>query len=183
MAKYISEVLVSEEQIKEMCRRLGEEISRDYEGKKLVLVCVLKGAVLFLADLMREIKVPLTIDFMSVSSYSGTKSSGVVKIIKDLDQEIEGKDILIVEDVVDTGLTLAYLKELLATRNPASVAVCTAFDKPECRKVEVEVEYTGLAIPNAFVVGYGLDYRQAYRELPYVAVLGDDGEEDVNEKK
>ncbi len=177
MGKVISKELVTREQIQEMCRRVGREISRDYQGKDLILIAVLKGAVVFLSDLMREIDVPLTIDFMSVSSYSGTKSSGVVKIIKDIDQDIAGKDVLIVEDVVDTGLTLRHLKKLLATRGPASIRLCTAFDKPDCRVVDVDVDYIGMAIPNEFVVGYGLDYKQLYRQLPYVAVLADDGKD------
>lgn len=177
MGKYIEKTLVSREELKSMCERLGRQISHDYAGKEIVLICVLKGGVVFLTDLMREIDLPLTIDFMSVSSYSGTKSTGVVRIIKDVDQDIQGKHVLLIEDIVDTGLTLAHLKELLKTRNPASIAVCSAFDKPDCRQVEVDVEYIGCSLPNAFVVGYGLDYQQKYRNIPYVAVLADDGKE------
>ena len=175
MAKYIDKILVSEEEIKAMVKRMGEEITRDYAGKELFLICVLKGGVIFLTDIMRAIDLPLTIDFMSVSSYSGTKSTGVVRIIKDVDQSIEGKHVLIVEDIIDSGLTLSHLKELLATRKPASIAVCSAFDKPACKEVEVNCEYLGISLPDAFVVGYGLDYNQQYRNLPYVAVLADDG--------
>lgn len=177
MGKVIEKTLVSRDELKSMCEYLGKKITEDYAGKEIILICVLKGGVVFLTDLMREIDLPLTIDFMSVSSYSGTKSTGVVRIIKDVDQDIQGKHVLIVEDIVDTGLTLAHLKELLSTRNPASIAVCSAFDKPDCRKVDVKVEYVGRSLPDEFVVGYGLDYQQRYRNIPYVAVLADDGKE------
>lgn len=177
MGKVVCKTLISREELQAMCQRLGKEISRDYQGKEIVLIGVLRGAAVFLTDLMREIDLPLTIDFMSVSSYSGTSSTGVVKINKDLEQSIEDKHIIIVEDVVDSGLTLSHLKDLLETRNPASIALCSAFDKPNCRKVDVSVDYVGATLPDEFVVGYGLDYQQLYRNLPYVAVLGDDGKE------
>lgn len=173
MSKYIRKILLSEDEIRQMVEKVGKNISRDYAGKKPVLIGVLKGSLIFMADLMRALDIPCTIDFLSVSSYSGTKSSGIVKINRDVDCEIEGRDVILVEDVVDTGLTLDYLRELLLQRKPASIAVCAAFDKPECRKIPVTVEYVGAVIPNEFVVGYGLDYNQDYRELPYLAVLAD----------
>jgi len=172
MINDIQEVLYSEETIAEMVKRVGAEISRDYKGKNLLLVSVLKGSVAFMADLMRAIDIPVRIDFMSVSSYgSGTKTSGVVKIIKDLDIELEGYDILIVEDILDSGKTLHYLVNMLKNRNPASIEVCTLFDKPERREVDVFAKYKGCDIPDAFIVGYGLDYDEKYRNLPYVGIL------------
>ena len=171
MCQEIERILVSKEEIQEICKRLGAEITEDYQGKKLILICVLKGAFVFLADLIREIDLPCEVDFMSVSSYSGQHSTGVVKIVKDLDSDISGKHVLIVEDIVDSGLTLKHLSELLKTRNPASVRICTAFDKPERRKVEIFVDYIGLEIPDEFIVGYGLDLDEYYRNLPEVAVL------------
>mgnify|MGYP002735252178 CR=1 FL=1 len=178
MAKYISKVLVTEEQIREICTRLGKAITDDYQGKEILLICVLRGAVVFMADLMREIDIPCEIDFMSVSSYSGTKSSGVVKIVKDLDCDIEGRDVIIVEDIVDSGLTLSHLKELLETRNPSSIRIATCFDKPDRRRADVHVDYIGMKIPDEFIVGYGLDYEGKYRNLPEVCVLADDGLEE-----
>lgn len=175
MSKTIKRILIPQDDIQLMCRRLGEQISHDYQGKEIILIGVLKGAFVFMADLARHISVPVRIDFMSVSSYgSGTRTSGVVRITKDLDSDISGKHIIVVEDIVDTGLTLNHLRELLSTRNPASIALCTAFDKPDRRKVEIEVEYTGLRIPDEFIVGYGLDFDGKYRNLPDVAVLGDE---------
>lgn len=175
MSKSIKRILIPQADIAVMCRRLGEQISHDYQGKEIILIGVLKGAFVFMADLARHINVPVRIDFMSVSSYgSGTRTSGVVRITKDLDTDITGKHIIVVEDIVDTGLTLKHLRELLSTRNPASIALCTAFDKPDRRKVEIEVEYTGLRIPDEFIVGYGLDFDGKYRNLPDVAVLGDE---------
>lgn len=172
MINDIQEVLYSEETIAEMVKRVGAEISRDYKGKNLMLVSVLKGSVAFMADLMRAIDIPVRIDFMSVSSYgSGTKTSGVVKIIKDLDIELEGYDLLIVEDILDSGKTLHYLVNMLKNRNPASIEVCTLFDKPERREVDVYAKYKGCNIPDAFIVGYGLDYDEKYRNLPYVGIL------------
>ena len=168
MINDIQEVLYSEETIAEMVKRVGAEISRDYKGKNLMLVSVLKGSVAFMADLMRAIDIPVRIDFMSVSSYgSGTKTSGVVKIIK----ELEGYDLLIVEDILDSGKTLHYLVNMLKNRNPASIEVCTLFDKPERREVDVYAKYKGCNIPDAFIVGYGLDYDEKYRNLPYVGIL------------
>ncbi len=173
MINDIEKVLLSEEQLKEIVERLGKEISNDYKDKKLVLVSVLKGSVIFMADLMRAITIPCTIDFMSVSSYgSGTKTSGVVKIIKDLDAEvINGADLLIVEDILDSGVTLEYLMKVLSVRNPNSIKICTLLDKPERRKAEVYATYSGAQIPDAFVVGYGLDYDEKYRNLPFVGAL------------
>ena len=173
MINDIEKVLLSEKQLKDIVKRLGAEITEDYKDKKLVLVSVLKGSVVFMADLMREIKVPCNIDFMSVSSYgSGTKTSGVVKIIKDLDAEVvNGADLLIVEDILDSGVTLEYLMKVLSVRNPNSIKICTLLDKPERRKANVFADYSGAEIPDAFVVGYGLDYDEKYRNLPFVGAL------------
>lgn len=188
MENDIKEVLLSQEQLKKIVESLGERISKDYEGKELILVSVLKGSVVFMGDLMRAIKIPCYIDFMSVSSYgSGTTSTGVVKIIKDLDTNvIEGKNLLIVEDILDSGRTLNYLKHYLGARNPESIKICTLLDKPDRRDPKLvdtlEVDYSGATIPDAFVVGYGLDYNEKYRSLPYVGILkpsvygGDKGE-------
>jgi hypoxanthine phosphoribosyltransferase len=171
-ANSIGQILVGEDDLERRIRELGAEISRDYEGRDLVLVGILKGAVLFLSDLLRRIEVPAEVDFMAVASYgNATKSSGVVQILKDLEEPIEGRDVLIVEDIVDTGLTLRYLQETLQGRNPRSLEVCALLSKPEAQVVEVAVRYVGFEIPNEFVVGYGLDYQQQYRGLPYVGVL------------
>ena len=170
----ILRVLYSEEELEAKCAELGAQISKDYEGKNLLLVSVLKGAVVFMTDLMRHITVPCSIDFMVVSSYgSGVKTSGVVKIVKDLDADLAGKDLLIVEDILDTGMTLHYLKQLLQDRNPNSIRIATLLDKPERRRpgITLKPDYVGFTIPNAFVVGYGLDYNEHYRNLPYVGVL------------
>ena len=169
----IERVLVSEEELSKIVKKLGAQITEDYRDKNLVLVSVLKGSVVFMADLMREIKVPCTIDFMSVSSYgSGTKTSGVVKIIKDLDTDVvEGADLLIVEDILDSGITLEYLIKVLSARNPKSVRICTLLDKPERRKANVRADYAGTQVPDAFVVGYGLDFNEKYRNLPYIGAL------------
>ncbi len=172
MLQDIEEVLVSEKQIEEIVARIGGEISRDYQDKNLLLVSVLKGSVVFMADLMRAITIPARIDFMATSSYgSGVKSSGVVKIVKDLDLELKGYDIVIVEDILDSGKTLQYLTRLLRSRGPRSIQICTLFDKPERREVEVTPTYVGAQIPDAFIVGYGLDYDEKYRNLPFVGVL------------
>lgn len=172
MHKDIEKVLFSAEQLHEITERIGEQVSFDYQGKNLLLVSVLKGSVVFMADLMRAIKIPCRIDFMSVSSYgAGTKTSGVVKITKDLDINLEGYDLLIVEDILDSGMTLHYIIEMLKARHPASVRVCTLFDKPERRVAEVHADYVGAQVPDAFIVGYGLDYDQRYRNLPFVGVL------------
>ncbi len=168
----MKEILYSEEFIVDMVERLGKEITTDYQGKNLLLVSVLKGSIAFMADLMRQINLPLRIDFMSVSSYgAGTKSSGSVKIIKDLDIPLEGYDIIVVEDILDSGKTLHSLMKILKSRNPKSIEICTLFDKPERREVEVFAKYVGTNIPDAFIVGYGLDYDEKYRNLPFVGVL------------
>ena len=166
------EVMVSEEEVNARIKALGEQISRDYAGRQIHLVCVLKGGSFFMCELAKRITVPVSLDFMSVSSYGGeTKSSGVVKIVKDLDEPIQDKDVLIVEDIVDSGRTLSYLMEMLRDRMPKSLRLCTLLDKPDRRVVPVEVNYTGFQIPDAFVVGYGLDYDQRYRNLPYIGVI------------
>ena len=167
----IAGVLISEEEIKEICKRLGEQISKDYEGKKLLLVSVLKGAVVFMADLMRNITCDCEIDFMAVSSYSGTKTTGVVKFKKDLDIDPDGRDILIVEDILDSGITLAYLKQVLLQRNAKSIKICTFLDKPANRKADIKAEYVGKEVPDEFIIGYGLDYNEKYRNLPFVGIL------------
>jgi hypoxanthine phosphoribosyltransferase len=168
----IGEVLVSAEDLERRVSELGAEISRDYEGRDLVMIGVLKGAVLFIGDLMRELTVPCEIDFMAVSSYgSATDSSGVVRILKDLDSPIDGRDVLLVEDIVDSGLTLHYLLKNLSARNPASLEVCALLTKPERRRIELPIRYVGFEIPNRFAIGYGLDHAQRYRNLRYVAVL------------
>lgn len=172
MSNDIEEVLVTAETLRKMTKELGRRISEDYAGKELVLVGVLKGGFVFLADLMREITIPVDMDLISVSSYgNSTKSSGVVRIIKDIDIDIANKHVLIVEDLVDTGLTLNHLKELFNTRGPLSVKICTALDKPSRRKVDIHVDYKGIEIPDKFVVGYGLDYAGKYRNLPDVCTL------------
>jgi hypoxanthine phosphoribosyltransferase len=168
----IGEILVSAEDLRRRVTELADEVSRDYEGKDLVLIGVLKGAVFFLSDLMRQLRIPVEVDFMAVASYgSATKSSGVVRILKDLDAVIEGRDVLIVEDIVDSGLTLQYLLRNLAGRNPRSLEVCALLIKPERRKVELQTRYVGFEIPNRFAIGYGLDHAERYRNLPYVAAL------------
>ena len=168
----VKKVLLSEEELHAKVAEMGALVTQDYEGKNLLLVTVLKGAVIFLADLMREIKQPAELDFMVVSSYgSGVTSSGVVKIVKDLDINLEGKDILIVEDILDSGMTLDYIKNILQDRNPASIRICTLLDKPARRKVDLQADYVGFTIPDEFVIGYGLDYDEKYRNLPYIGVL------------
>lgn len=165
-------VLLSEEEVDKRIQELGEKISRDYAGGQVHLICVLKGGVFFTCELAKRISVPVSLDFMSVSSYGNdTKSSGVVKIVKDLDESIENKDVLVVEDIIDSGRTLSYLLENLRRRNPRSLKLCTLLDKPERRVTEVKVDYTGFEIPDEFVVGYGLDYSQKYRNLPYIGVI------------
>ena len=170
----IGEVLVSGEDLERRVTELGAEISSDYEGRDLVMIGILKGAVLFIADLMRQLTVPCEVDFMAVSSYgSATDSSGVVRILKDLDAPIEGRDVLIVEDIVDSGLTLQYLVRNLRARTPGSLEVCALLTKPDRRRVDLPIRYVGFEIPNRFVIGYGLDYAQRYRNLSYVAVLNE----------
>ena len=168
----ILKVLLTQEELREKAKELGRQITQDYQGKNLMIVTVLKGAVVFLADLMREIDVPAEIDFMVVSSYgAGTKSSGVVKIVKDLDVPLKDKDLLIVEDILDSGMTLSYLKELLEGREPRSIRIATLLDKPARRKVDLKADYIGYSVPDEFVVGYGLDYDEKYRNLPYIGIL------------
>jgi hypoxanthine phosphoribosyltransferase len=168
----IGEILVQPDELEHRVRELGAEISRDYAGRDLLLIGVLKGAVFFLADLMRNIDVPCEVDFMAVSSYgSSTDTSGVVRILKDLDAPLEGRHVLIVEDIVDSGLTLQYLMRTLETRGPASLEVCALLTKPERRLVETPARYVGFEIPDKFAIGYGLDYAERYRNLPYVATL------------
>ena len=165
-------VLVPEEEVDARIRALGEQISKDYEGKQIHLICVLKGGVFFMCELAKRITVPVSMDFMCVGSYGdGTKSSGVVRIAKDLDESIEGKDVLIVEDIIDSGNTLYYLMDVLRQRKPASLRLCTLLDKPDRRVKDVHVDWTGFEIPDEFVVGYGLDYAQKYRNLPYIGVV------------
>ena len=168
----IRAVLVSEQQLKDKVAQLGAQISQDYADKDLVLVSILKGAVVFMADLMRAVTIPCSIDFMVVSSYgAGTTTTGLVKIIKDLDSDLSGKDVLIVEDILDTGVTLSNLVPMLKMRNPNSVKICTILDKPSRRKADIQPDYEGFQVPDEFVVGYGLDYDERYRNLPYVGVL------------
>ena len=171
MKQDIERVLFSEQEIAETVRRLGEQISADYKGKNLLLVSVLKGAVVFMTDLMRAVTIPCTIDFMAVSSYSGTKSRGEVQILKDLGMPINGYDVLIVEDILDSGRTLHYLMDVLKQRQPESIRICTLFDKPEARVEPVHADYIGMNVPNEFIVGYGLDYNEKYRNLPFIGVL------------
>ncbi|MDA8211707.1 MAG: hypoxanthine phosphoribosyltransferase [Clostridia bacterium] len=168
-------IMISQDEIAAKVQELGSRISQDYGGEEILVVGILKGAAIFMSDLVRSIASPVAFDFMAVSSYgASTESSGIVRIIKDLDQSIEGRHVLIVEDVVDTGLTLNYLVENLRSRNPASLKLCSLLDKPSRRKVEVKADYTGFEIPDEFVVGYGLDYSERFRNLPYIAVLKKD---------
>ena len=167
------DVLLSEEEINKRIADIGAEISKDYAGKSVHLIGILKGSAPFMCELAKRITIPVTMDFMAVSSYgSGTKSSGVVNIIKDLDEPVEGRDVIVIEDIIDSGRTLSYLMNLLQTRNPASLKLCTLIDKPEGRVVDdIFVDYTGFKIPDEFVVGYGLDYDQKYRNLPYIGIV------------
>ncbi|TCW36596.1 hypoxanthine phosphoribosyltransferase [Laceyella sacchari] len=172
MHQDVKEVLISEEQIKEKVRELGQRLSEEYKDLNPLCVCVLKGAVPFMADLIREMPIKMEMDFMAVSSYgNSTTSSGVVRILKDLDASIEGRHVLIVEDIIDSGLTLSYLVEMLKGRNAASVKIVTLLDKPDRRKVDLSPDYCGFTIPDAFVIGYGLDFAEKYRNLPYIGVL------------
>jgi len=175
MKEAVGEILIESEALQTRIAELGGEISREYEGRDLLLVGVLKGAVFFMADLMRELTVPCEIDFMAISSYgAATDSSGVVRILKDLDANIAGRDVLVVEDIIDSGLTLSYLMRSLKARRPASLEICALLTKPERRELEVKVRFVGFEIPNKFVIGYGLDFAERYRNLPYVAVLHPD---------
>ncbi len=169
----IAKILISPEQLQQRVAELGEAISRDYTGKDLLLVCILKGGVVFLSDLIRTIRIPHAIDFMAISSYGGarTESSGVVRILMDLNTSIENRNVLIVEDIIDTGHTLSHIVDLLKTRDPQSLRICTLLNKPSRREVPVKVDYIGFDIPNEFVVGYGLDFNEVYRNLPFVGVL------------
>ena len=168
----IQKILISEEQLAAKVAEVGAAIRRGYEGKKLMILGVLKGSVVFMADLLRHITIPVEMDFMAVSSYgAGVKTTGVVKILKDLDRLIEGYHVLVVEDILDSGMTLSYLTELLRDRGPASVRIATLLDKPERRKVDIAPDYVGFTVPDEFVVGYGLDYAELYRHLPYVGIL------------
>ena len=165
-------VLITEEEVDARIRELGEKISKEYEGKQIHLICVLKGGVFFMCELAKRITVPVSMDFMCVGSYGdGTKSSGVVRLAKDLDESIENKEVLIVEDIIDSGNTLYYLMDVLRQRKPASLRLCTLLDKPDRRVKDVHVDWTGFEIPDEFVVGYGLDYAQKYRNLPYIGVV------------
>jgi hypoxanthine phosphoribosyltransferase len=171
----VGEILIEEAELQRRIAELGRQLSEDYAGKDLLLIGVLKGAVFFMADLMRHVTVPCEVDFMAISSYgASTDSSGIVRILKDLDLNIEGRDVLVVEDIIDSGLTLSYLTRTLEARHPASLEVCTLLTKPERREVDVPVRYVGFEIPNRFVIGYGLDFAERYRNLPFVGVLHDD---------
>jgi len=175
LTRGVSKVLLEEEAVAARVAELGSDVSTDYADKDLLLVGVLKGAVFFMADLMRRLTIPCEVDFMAISSYgASTDSSGVVRILKDLDINIEGRDVLVVEDIIDSGLTLSYLMRMLESRNPASLEVCALLTKPARREIDVPVRYTGFEIPNEFVIGYGLDFGERYRNLPYVAVLDPD---------
>ncbi|MGA9172750.1 MAG: hypoxanthine phosphoribosyltransferase [Thermoactinomyces sp.] len=172
MHQDIKEILISERQIQEKVAELGNVLSKEYKDLNPLCICILKGAVPFMADLIRKLEIPLEMDFMAVSSYgNSTTSSGVVRILKDLDSSIEGRHVLIVEDIIDSGLTLSYLVEMLKGRNAASIKIVTLLDKPERRKVDLSPDYSGFTIPDAFVVGYGLDYAEKYRNLPYIGIL------------
>ena len=176
MSERIS-VLLSEEAVDKRINEIGEQISKDYEGKTIHMICVLKGGVFFMTELAKRISVPVSMDFMAISSYGAdTKSSGVIKIVKDLDESITGKDVLVVEDIVDSGRTLSYLLMMLKERKPNSLKLCTLLDKPDRRVIDVDVDYTGFQIPDEFVVGYGLDYAQKYRNLPYIGIVHLDDE-------
>lgn len=176
MTHIVDKIMISRDEIDKMVSGLAERISSDYAGHELIVVGILKGSFIFMADLVRKITVPVIIDFMSVASYYGdTQSSGIVKIIKDMDVNINGKDVLIVEDIIDSGLTLQNLKEMLLTKDPASLRVCVAFDKPDRRKTDIEAEYIGMKISDEFIVGYGLDFAGKYRNIPDVCILESDG--------
>ncbi|MBS7240006.1 MAG: hypoxanthine phosphoribosyltransferase [Acetatifactor sp.] len=172
MRKHHVKEMLTEDVVNKRIRELGEKISEDYAGQEIRMICVLKGGSFFMCELAKRISVPVSIDFMSVSSYGGdTKSSGVVKIVKDLDESITGKDVLVVEDIIDSGRTLSYLMAMLRDRGPKSLKLCTLLDKPDRRVIDVKVDYTGFEIPDEFVVGYGLDYDQLYRNLPYIGMI------------
>lgn len=168
----VAEILFTEEQIADIVKGIGERISKDYQNKNLVMISVLKGSLIFMADLMRAVTVPCSIDFLSVSSYgNGTTTTGEVRILKDLDSTLEGKDVLVVEDILDSGVTLSFLLKNLTARHPESIRLCTLLDKPERRRVNIQADYVGTQVPDKFIVGYGLDYAEKYRNLPYIGVL------------
>jgi hypoxanthine phosphoribosyltransferase len=170
--QFVKRVLFSEEQLRDKVKELGQQITKDYEGKEVLIVCILKGGAMFMSDLSKEIKLPIHMDFMAVSSYgNSTSSSGVVQILKDLSADIKGKDIVIVEDIIDSGLTLKYLQNYLMQKGPNSIKICTLLDKPERRKSDVKVDYTGFVIDDCFVCGYGLDYAEMFRNVPYIFEL------------
>ncbi len=171
MEKDVLKVLLTKEEIESICKRLGKQISEDYKDKNLLLVSVLKGAVVFMSDIMRNITCDCVIDFMAISSYNGVKSTGAVKFKKDLDINPDGYDILIIEDILDTGLSLKYIVDILKTKQAKSVKICTFLDKPDNRKADIQADYVGAVVPNEFVIGYGLDYNEKYRNLPYLGVL------------
>lgn len=172
MRKHHVKEMLTEDAVNKRIRELGEQISKEYAGRQIRLICVLKGGSFFMCELAKRISVPVSIDFMSVSSYGGdTKSSGVVRIVKDLDESITGEDVLVVEDIIDSGRTLSYLMAMLRDRKPKSLKLCTLLDKPDRRVIDVKVDYTGFEIPDEFVVGYGLDYDQLYRNLPYIGMI------------
>jgi hypoxanthine phosphoribosyltransferase len=167
----LAKILIKEEDIRKRIKELGEEISRDYHGRKPVLVTVLRGAIVFLCDLVREISIPVILDFLSISSYSGQTHTGIVRILKDLDENIENKHVILIEDIIDTGLTLNYILRTLREKRPADVRVCTLLDKKVRRIVDIPLDYIGFEIPDEFVVGYGMDYKQNYRNFPFIGVL------------
>jgi hypoxanthine phosphoribosyltransferase len=169
--KDIAKILITEEEIRRRVKELGEEISRDYQGKNPVLVTVLRGGIMFLCDLIREISIPVTLDFLSISSYSGQTQTGIVRILKDLDESIENKHVILIEDIIDTGLTLNYILRALKARRPAEVRVCALLDKKARRIIDIPIDYIGFEIPDEFVVGYGMDYNQKYRNLPFIGIL------------
>lgn len=171
MEKDIEETLITENEIRSRVKELGEEISNDYRGKNPILITVLRGAIVFLCDLMREISIPMSLDFLSISSYSGELQTGIVRILKDLDESIENRNVILVEDIIDTGLTLNYILNTLKTRGPASIRVCALLDKKVRRIIDVPIDYVGFNIPDKFVVGYGMDYKQKYRNLPIIGTL------------
>ena len=172
MRNAVAEILYTEDQLAEIVARMGRQISEDYRDKNLFMISVLKGSLIFMADLMRAVTIPCSIDFLSVSSYgAGTTTTGAVRILKDLDDSLEGKDLLIVEDILDSGVTLSFLMKNLSARNPRSIRLCTLLDKPERRKVDIHADYVGAQVPDEFIVGYGLDYAEKYRNLPYIGVL------------
>jgi hypoxanthine phosphoribosyltransferase len=167
----IQKILITEKEINDRVKELGAKISQDYNGMNPVLVCVLRGAIVFICDLIRQISIPVTLDFLSISSYTGNQQTGIVRILKDLDENIENKSVILVEDIIDTGLTLNYILRTLKARKPENVRVCALLDKKVRRIVDIPIDYRGFEIPDEFVIGYGLDYRQQYRNLPFIGVL------------